>query len=321
MDTQFPCEKFTWGLYNNTGDEGAVPFLPLDSESRLHILRWPKTTTQRLKLPTEWELSWSLPLANRWTSSMPLMAQKPLEEIAWMKRLHFFWGAVPRDSKTHRNALHQPSRCQVQHQQHQNCWEAPRNTLIYWASRIWGTSGICLSGCSLDCFGDSPTPKRKRVPQTRPENGANLGWSVQKFRPVRLSLGKQLITPRPRPSGCRCWRRSRHPRPSNGCCSTGCKCCSRNRGRQICRNHTPEGVEIGSWGMVMPTVLMERFEMHILSLYHCGGNHCLMRCLIVQTTWMRGSHRIGHSHRQPGLETLLSMGTPISGNCLVLAKI
>ena len=40
MDTQFPCEKFTSGLYNNTGsDEGAVPFLPLDSESRLHILR------------------------------------------------------------------------------------------------------------------------------------------------------------------------------------------------------------------------------------------------------------------------------------------
>ena len=46
--------------------------------------------------------------------------------------------------------------------------------------------------------------------------------------------------------------------------------------------------------MVMPTVLMERFEMHILSLYHCGGNHCLMCCLIMQTTWMRGSHRIGH---------------------------
>ena len=42
----------------------------LDSESRLHILRWPKTTTQRLKLPTEWEVSWSLPLANQWTSSM-----------------------------------------------------------------------------------------------------------------------------------------------------------------------------------------------------------------------------------------------------------
>ena len=124
------------------------------------------------------------------------MAQKPLEEIAWMKRLHFFWGAVPRDSKTHLNALHQPSRCQVQHQQNQNCWEAPRNTLIYWANRIWGTSGICLSGCSWDYFGDSPTPKRKRVPQTRPENGANLGWSVRKFRPVGLSLGKQLITVR-----------------------------------------------------------------------------------------------------------------------------
>ena len=29
----------------------------LDSESRLHILRRPKTTTQRLKLPTEWEVS------------------------------------------------------------------------------------------------------------------------------------------------------------------------------------------------------------------------------------------------------------------------
>ena len=27
----------------------------LDSESRLHILRWPKTTTQRLKLPTEYD--------------------------------------------------------------------------------------------------------------------------------------------------------------------------------------------------------------------------------------------------------------------------
>ena len=41
------------------------------------------------------------------------MAQKPLEEIAWMKRLieiAFFLrgGAVPRDSKTHRNGLHQP---------------------------------------------------------------------------------------------------------------------------------------------------------------------------------------------------------------------
>ena len=138
-------------------------------------------------------------------------------------------------------------------------------------------------------------------------------------------------TPRPRPSGCRCWRRSRRPGPSNGCCSTGCKCCSRNRGRQICRNHTPEGVETGPNSSINTRDRELRDgdaksaggkirEMHILSLYHCGCNHCLMRCLIVQTTWMRGSHWIGHSHRQPGLETLLSMGTPISGNCLVLAK-
>ena len=76
------------------------------------------------------------------------MAQKPLEEIAWMKRLieiAFFLrgGAVPRDSKTH-NALHRPSRCL---QQQQNCWEAPRNTSIYWAGSEEMASEPVASAC------------------------------------------------------------------------------------------------------------------------------------------------------------------------------
>ena len=75
------------------------------------------------------------------------MAQKP-EEIAWMKRLieiAFFLrgGAVPRDSKTHGDALHQPSRCL----QHQNCWEAPRNTSIYWAGSEEVASEPVASAC------------------------------------------------------------------------------------------------------------------------------------------------------------------------------
>ena len=101
------------------------------------------------------------------------MAQKP-EEIAWMKRLHFFW-AVPRDSKTH-NALHQPSRCQVH--QHQNCWEAPRNTSIYWAgSEEVASEPVASAFQGLWRLADS----QKKACPTRSENGANLGWSVQTF--------------------------------------------------------------------------------------------------------------------------------------------
>ena len=98
------------------------------------------------------------------------MAQKPLEEIAWMKRLieiAFFLrgGAVPRDSKTH-NALHRPSRCL---QQHQNCWEAARNTLIYWAgSEEVASEPVASAFQGLWRFADS----QKKACPTRPENGA-----------------------------------------------------------------------------------------------------------------------------------------------------
>ena len=131
----------------------------LDSESRLHILRWPKTTTQRLKLPTEWGVSWSFPLANQWTSSMNFIhavdgtearGNSVNEEI---DRDCIFSGQSPETlRRTATDYINQvPS----------TAAELLRSAQKYidLLSRIWG-SGICLSGSD---FGDSPTPKKRRV--------------------------------------------------------------------------------------------------------------------------------------------------------------
>ena len=148
---QFPCEKFTSRLI-------ALEVMKEQSFFCLSILSlvWTFCADPRQRLN-----GWNCRMGSqsKFASGKSMNFIRAIDgtetsrvgQIVWMKILHFFWGTVPRDSKTHLNALHQPSRCQVQHQQHQNWWEAPRNTLIYWANRIWGTS--TFQGVSWDYLG------------------------------------------------------------------------------------------------------------------------------------------------------------------------